>query len=35
MYLPKFAAYLDKGVKEADDAYAKELTDSTKGNWVQ
>jgi len=30
VYLPKFAAYLDKGVKEADNAYAKELTDSTK-----
>jgi len=29
-YAPKIAAYLDKGVKEADDAYNAELAESTK-----
>jgi len=30
-YAPQIAAYLDKGVKEADDSYVNELAESTKG----
>lgn len=33
-YAPQIAAYLDKGVKEADDAYVNELAESTKGNYL-